>query len=290
MKSNIDRRTLPSAATLLAALCATLACAPASADLAGGQHEYAAGHYKEALAQLQAPAMGGDAAAQTLMGKIYLENYGAPRFENARFWLQKAVTGGNEDARYYLGIVNTLLANANAEMSHRADPGATVDDGGKVTAYRMVRMKLKVPEHFEGPLLSLPYYGRKEGILFGAASENNSVALFLSALPYDGAPHATASEREAAAEKCVAGTSKAYSTRVQHFIAGKRQGLEIAGAPAARLETNGSDHGKPLYGAAYCIAQPDQLYTFQVVQLGTGDHIDAKAAMQAIELATFADN
>lgn len=268
-----------------------LASASAMADLDGGRREYAAQHYKEALAALQAPAMAGDAEAEALMGKIYLENYGPPRFQSAQFWLQKAVIAGNEDARYYLGIVNTLLANANAAQGHSADTGATVDNGGKVTAYRMVRMTVKVPANFQGPLLSTPYYGRKEGILFGkgAVTDPVSVVLFLSAVPYEaGAAHDSAEQRQALAAACLDTSAAAYRQRADHFVPGQRQSLTIAGAPAARLETNGSDHQYPLYGAAYCIAAEDQMYTFQVVQLGTGAHDDAKTAMQAIESATHA--
>jgi hypothetical protein len=252
------------------------------------KREYLAKNYKAALAELQAQAIAGDAPAQTMMAKIYLEQFGPKRYQSAQYWLQKATYSGDDEARYYLAIVNSLLANANGGRS--ADPSTTVDEHGNVTTYRLVRMTLKVPPGFKGPYIAPPYYGRPEGILFSKGSEDDpvSVAIFMSALPFDAqAAHGSVEQRQALAENCLGSTESAYTRRVEHLEPGRRGSLAIAGMPATRLETGGTARHMPIYGAAYCVAADDQLYTFQVMQQGAGDHADAKAALQAVESATF---
>lgn len=82
----------------------TLSGTAQAQDLIKGIEAYHAGDYVPALQEWKPLAEQGDAAAQLLLGSMYLNGEGVPQdFKAALKWNRKAAEQGDADAQYNLG-------------------------------------------------------------------------------------------------------------------------------------------------------------------------------------------
>lgn len=85
-------------------LCLILAAAPAAADVAKGRALIEQGSYEQAFYELLPLAEAQDAAAQYLVGGLYLIGKGVPQDPNeARKWLARSAQNGHAEAAMALG-------------------------------------------------------------------------------------------------------------------------------------------------------------------------------------------